>query len=476
MKNLFQWYSPNRENLADFTVGREGLKKYLIKADKQFLGTSASGIAVGLTSEGFNEASAALFVVSDSNYFDLFSWVHTFLPDAFPLSQFARVIFETDARNLRELVLSEGRGRNRSEQWSSIVLGELLGQGGAENDVASVPFSRAAACYSTAVARTWMLYDSEAAVAIATKRLRKIEGDNRFVRRSVTLHHLDAIWEVLNQLGDSLFGENPEAIVSLVCRAAAELHGGAPSSILRLFSLENFAGLRSTSVEERVVTFQRLVADIKLLDSAGEYPALAAIVAGAVFLVGKGTSHSFLLKRVPDFAPAASAWFGLMAALAGPVVWDSHWHRSCKGIEKIIRQSFEWGEPALADLAWPEYDWMASVFDGRKMFEAVSRTVAKVLSIEVMPGAICQLRLAGSPEDVGESPRNVVEASRSPKKEKELEASLVQFLELAEKIQDKLKLRPGSPVDGTTESQSALFEGDKYLSSKPPRKRRNPNY
>jgi hypothetical protein len=247
-------------------------------------------------------------------------------------------------------------------------------------------------------------------------------------------------------------------------------------SVLRLLSLENFPGLRSASVEERVVTFQRLVADIKTIDTAGEYPALAAVVAGAVFLVGKGTSHAFLLKRVPAIAPAASAWFGLMAALAGPGVWDGHWHRACRGIEKVIRQHFEWGEPALADLAWAEYDWMATVFDGHKMFEAVSKTVAKVLSIEVMPGAICQLRLAGSSEDAGEVQRNYVEPPRSSKKEMELESSLVQFLELAAKIEGRLKLHHGSPADGNQVGQPSLFEGDKYLSSKPPKKRKGQSY
>lgn len=476
MKNSFRWYPANRERITDFTISRSSLQSCLNKADEKFKGIPVSGITVGLTKENTDEVSVGLFVVSDSDYFDFFSWVNTFSPDSFPLSQFARVILETDARNLRELSVSERGGKNRSEQWSAIVLGELLGQGGAENDVASMPYSRAAACYSTTVARTWMLHDSEAATLIAIKRLRKLESDSRFARRSVTLRDLDTIWEALNHLGDSLFDESPEEIASLVCRAATELHGTAPSSVLRLLTLQNFPGLRSTSFEERVVTFQRLLAEIKTIDPNGAYPALAAIVAGAVFLVGRGTSHAFLLKRAPLLAPAASAWFGLMAALAGPAAWDSHWHRACRGIEKVIRQSFEWGEPALADLAWPEYDWMATVFDGHKMFEAVSKTVAKVLSIEVMPGAICQLRLAVSSEEGAEPQRNSTETARSSKKEKELESSLVQFLQLAEKIESTLKLRQGLHDGGRQDSQETLFDGDKYLSSKPPRKRRSPSY
>lgn len=476
MKNSFQWCSASRERLSDFTVGREDLRSYLRNAGERFVGVPALGVTVGLIKEGANDASAALFVVSDDGYYDLFSWVNTFQADAFPLSQFARVILETDARTLVDQLSSERRGRKRSEQWSSIVLGELLGQGGAENEVASVPYSRAAACFSTTVARTWMLYDSEGATAIAIKRLRRIEGDSRFVRRSVTLRDLDAIWEALIHLGDSLFSENPEEIVNLVCRAAADVYGAAPSSVVRMLSLENFPGLRSASVEERVVTFQRLVADIKAINTGGEHPALAAVVAGAVFLVGKGTSHAFLIKRLPSIAPAASAWFGLMAALAGPVVWDGHWHRACRGIDKTIRQRFEWQEPALADLAWAEYDWMATVFDGNKAFESVSKTVAKVLSIEVMPGAICQLRLTGSSEDGGDAQRNSVELPRSSKKEMELESSLIQFLELAAKIEGKLKLRFGFPTDDSQAWQPSLFEGDKYLSSKPPRKRKGSNY
>lgn len=468
MNNSIHWYPANRESLADFTIERKNLLNNLNKARREIDFLSTSELTIGLVKESASDASVALFVVSDSDYRDFFSWVNTFLPDAFPLSQFARVLLETDARNLQKLLFSKKAVRNQGEQWCSIVLGELLGQGGSENDVASVPYSRAAACFSTTIARTWMLYDSEMAAEIATKRLRRIESDSRFVRRSVTLRDLDAIWDLLINLGDTLFDHKPEAIVDFVCRAAEITHEKKHGLDFPLMSLENFPGLRSSSVEERVISFQHLVNGITMLKSTGELPALATILAGAVFLVGKGTSHAFLLKRVPALTSVASAWFGLMAALAGPTSWDSHWQRACRGIGKVVRQNFQWSEPAMADLAWAEFDWMAPTFDGYKMFESVSKTVAKVLSIEVMPGAICQLRLAASSDDTVDQQRNSTAALLPSKKEIELEFLLDQFLELANKIEYRFKFRNDYGEGDMQKRQSYLFEAEKnFFASKP---------
>ncbi len=476
MKSSIKWFAGDKEKLPGFAIGKDDLKKYYKNSSEKLPSIEKTDLIFGISEDGAGHTYPALFVVSDSTYYDIFSWTNTFAPDAFPLSQFARVALETDTKSLKNLLLSCGANRNRSEQWSSVILGELLGQGGGDMDVSSVPFSRSAACFSTSIARTWLLYDSEAAVANVTKRLRKIESDKRFVKRGILLNSLESIWEALNQLGDSLYGEKPDAIVDLVCRVADEIYKNAPNSISRKSSLHNFPGLQSSSIEERVVAFQRFSNEINSVDSAGLYPELGAIVAGAVFLVGKGTSHAFLLKRIPGLFPSACAWFGLIATLSGPSTWDTHWLRACKGIEKTLKQGFEWEEPALADLSWAEYDWMASVFDGPHMFETVSRMVAKVLSIEVLPGAICQLRLAGNNEDTGEQLRSGTKGSRSSKKEKELEASVLQFLDLANKIGSRLNLNHGSAWDESDSDQPSLFKGDRILSSKPPKKPRNPSY
>ena len=476
MKRSIKWHAGDREDLPDFTIGKGSLKKYYQKSSEKLTPTTKTGLTVGISEDSAGQIYPVLFVVSDSSYYDIFSWTNTFAPDAFPLSQFARVALETDAKSLRDLLLSDGVNRNRSEQWSSVILGELLGQGGGDTDISSVPFSRSAACYSTSIARTWLLYDSEAAAANVAKRLRKIESDKRFVKRGISLDNLEFIWEALTHLGDSLCGEKPDAIVNLVYSTAVKIYKNASSSTSRMVSLSDFPGLQSSSIEERVVAFQRLSQELNSLDSLSTYPELGVVAAGAVFLVGKGTSHAFLLKRIPGLFPSACAWFGLLAALSGPSTWDAHWLRSCKGIEKTLKQGFEWEEPALADLSWAEYDWMASVFEGHQMFETVSRMVAKVLSIEVLPGAICQLRLAGTVEDSGEHSRVATKINRSYKKEKELEASVLQFLELANKIGSRLNLNHGSAWEESDTGQSSLFKGDAILSSKTPRKPRNPSY
>lgn len=471
MDHSLRWCAAKRENLEAFTIKKGKLGEYIKNSTEKLGEVSADKISVGLAINDGDQISTAIFVVPNSNYFDTFSWLNTFLPEAFPLSQFARVLSERDAQVLS--YTSPSLANNLSEQWASIVLGELLGQGSVENDVLSVRYSRASACFSAAVSRVWMLYDSRATTETAVQRLMTLENDSRFAKRNVTLRDLKLIWEVMGELGNSLLDESPDAVVRLVCRAASDIKTSSRKNTAN-FSLDDFTGLRSASVEERVVAFQDLTAEINKRSAMQDSSNFAAIIAGAVFLVGKGTSHAFLLKRTPTLASAASAWFGLIAALVGPTSWDSQWQRACRGVQKVISQSFRWEEPVLADISWIEYDWMSAVFNGSKMFESVSRTVAKVLSIEIIPGATCQLRLAGSNDDI-EAEHKPIASYSTPTINPEFESSIIQFLELADTIKNKLHVHIPT-VSKNLDKQSSFFSNDKVLSSKPPRKKRTPNY
>jgi hypothetical protein len=95
---------------------------------------------------------------------------------------------------------------------------------------------------------------------------------------------------------------------------------------------------------------------------------------------------------------------------------------------------------------------------------------AKVLTIEIMPGAICQLRLAGAGEDTVEVERKSVKEINHLAQSNELQSTLREIIALAQKVEKSLQFE--SAPSSESYSTRSLFEGDPVLSSKPPKKKR----
>ncbi|MGO4469904.1 hypothetical protein, partial [Pseudoduganella sp. RAF53_2] len=145
---------------------------------------------------------------------------------------------------------------------------------------------------------------------------------------------------------------------------------------------------------------------------------------------------------------------------------DEHWLRAVKGIEKHLRVQFNWEEPSLADLCWHEYAWLADVYSRGEYLEGLSKNLPNVVSVEVIPGASCQMRLASSVSRASD-PEKAQRRETKSLREKELEFVVGQMVALAAKAQDLVL--PSRPLE--PEKQPSLFEGDPVLSSKPPRKK-----
>lgn len=475
MNTKMLWYTCKGNELSKLIFGNmsaSGEPQYTAESPR----AGGGDVVVGYELDDANPRAAtpALFVVNDEEYFDLFSWITTYTPEFFPLSQFARVIAESDSRNYRDFAFSSVETKSDYHQWASIVIGELLAQGGNEGDLNSIPYSRSTACFSMSLARTNLIHATDGATSTAIQRLRKISDDPRFVKRNVSIADLEPVWDILYKFPYNVKAENFLAVIDFVVKAASRMSSGISKSMVRLLDLNNFPGLLSPSAEERVVGYQKLISEIKMLDASPRDAFVNATVAGAAFLVGRSTSHVFLLRRVADVFPAASLWFSLIAGLSGSNSWDPYWTRASKGIEKLLRQRFEWPEPALADLSWIEYSWMHAVFDGPQMFESLARMNAKVLSIEVMPGAICQIRLSGGTDEAHDLDSKKAKFLVASTREKEYESSLKEFLTLARRIERSFSTNKQAG-EAVRDSTPQLFD-DPQLSSKPPRKRRIPSY
>jgi hypothetical protein len=165
------------------------------------------------------------------------------------------------------------------------------------------------------------------------------------------------------------------------------------------------------------------------------------LMAAAAFLVGRGTSHEFLLRRLGKVFPAAEAWFGLIAALTGVAAWDPDWTRATKSVERHIRAGFDWTDSSGFDLSWTEFAWLASTFEGPEAFATIPKLMPRAVAVEILPGSSCQFKLAAG----GNTEAEVRTISASSERERQLKAALAQFIGLASRTRELLE-SPSAPV------------------------------
>ncbi|UWE15239.1 hypothetical protein [Herbaspirillum huttiense] len=377
------------------------------------------------------------------------------------MSQFARVLPMSDWERLSRRELGpDFPGVQRADRWASVVLGEILAQSENETAVGAIPLAIAGSCFSTAVARTNLLHGSYEAMFMCINRLEQLELDRRFQKRAISLAQLSPAWDTLNSPVNDEFSAQDAAI--FVAEFAAQEANS--SKQIKIPYLSDFKGLFSDSIEDRVIAFQRLSASLLAFkNSKEERGHMDVLVAAAAFLVGRGTSHSFLVGRAGREFATAYIWFGVIAALAGPKAWDTNWFRTAKGIERTLRAPFDWTDAPSADVSWLEYSWMSKAFDNNTVFNEIPKMAHRGITIEVMPGAGCHFRFSDS-----RMTANDIEQSQptlpSPR-EQELEKILSQFLSLAAKTKQIIgntqvsSASPSSPKLQSDESLS-LFASD----------------
>lgn len=353
--------------------------------------------------------SPYLIVLPALKPFELFAWLKTYAPETFPLSQFGRVVSRKDFDSLKKITGGDNIFWERPDRWPSVVLGEMLAQSDGDISIGSIPLSRATATYSFSVARASIAHKSDFVTQECISRLESLSSDRRFVDRLINIKFLQPVWSKVGVYW------NHEAGVDQLFQ---KCHSSTKDLFSNRASILDHSGLLSDSAEDRVVAF-RVFAKMwsgRLADPQ-DYDGQAELeIALAAFLVGRGTSHAFLLKEVVKKNPAIYVWFGLIAALSGPPSWDPAWARAVKSIEKSLKSSFSWEEISACDISWAEYQWLDSL-GNEKTFQEIPKLLPKVLSMEIVPGVVCQFRLksAGAVQDLErgsvpvEAPGNTME-------------------------------------------------------------------
>ena len=464
MNKVIRWFAVGREDLLDVLLNEE------LPSSEFFSAPSLSDLRSGKLALGYevddgdpmwSTLGPTVIILDDDSATETMSWLRVFAEEAFPLSQFARVVKYSDWITFSSNEKNSSCYRNFVPQrWASVSVGEVLAQSESDVDLQNMPLSRIAGSLTLPAGRSAQIFGSDNATKQCVDRLRILSGDARFSRRPITVSQLTPIWALCDMQVEGHLEAYEAAI--LVAEAASKflrVQDSLGSKGGRYF-LDSYDGLQSDSAEERVIAFNEFCEDV-LSSTASESAASAAyLLAAAVFMVGRSTSHAFLLNRFRKVVPAAFAWFGLIAAFAGSRYWDTAWLRAVKGAERLLKPRFEWTDTSSADIGWAEFSWLADSLDDVSQIMELPKMLPRTLGVEVVPGVAMQIRFGQS--SVGDEKQSV---SLISAKERSLTDALNQILEVALKVQGR-KFENDTPTRARFASKSP--QSQQPLNLEPP--------
>lgn len=441
-----RWCAVERSDLPDVLFGDRGIVSRQRRVTSPSRGRDRIHVGFARDDPRSPYQPPDLVVIDDDWTADTFAWLHAYAPNVSPLSQFARVLTQSD------WMLSESATKYqpdviRFDKWACLMFGEALAQGPLEVETGQVPLARAAACFTLPVARAAARFGREWQ-STCQERLHVLARDGRFRSRNVSVEALSRLWQLVQDAGTEDFDPADASVLVLDAvmspRSSARQLWAENSS---LWEGGNSSDLLNESIEQRVRAFYRVA---ETLDSSKDPQSelVNAQLAVAAFLVGRGTSHAFLLRRAGRRYPTSQVWFGLLAALSGPRTWEQDWSRAVKSMERLARGSIAWDDSGGVDLFWAEYEWVSRTWEGLDAFIDLPRNQPGALTIELLPAVSCQLRLA-LPEAASE------QQPEEPERERALSAYVREFVELAARAREALDDSRRGIGERTTSSETS---------------------
>lgn len=453
------WYGIPRQAIPGVMLGMEPVSAKLHGDFHRALTSSTDVVVAFFEDEPPTDRAPCLAVIPDEKMSEILSWVHTFSPETFPLSQYCRVFSRSDWERISSFDGSNW-GLSQRYRWASVVAGEMLAQADASVRPAAVPLGWAQGCLSYTVARTFMIYgaNSPGLASQVAQRIGRLADDSSLQRKRVDPRALSAVWSHVER---DIGGSHPAEVAFSVVSTVDPQMG---------LSLRSNKLLVHSSAELRVQGFDQAVDEAMALRVRGrdDPSAVGAMLAGAAYLVGDGTSHIDLLEPYSRECPDAYVWLGLLAGLAGPRSWDSGWMRLVKGVDRLMIASHSLTDAPQADLSWIEYDWLSRLAGREDEYARLPKQNNRALAVELFPNVPCQYRFAGTRRgEIGTQPAENHSPGHSEEELRQREAVRLRGLDLLAEL-EHLLVTDFSPE--AVRHQSRLFD-DGSSSGSPPKKR-----
>ncbi|EJY1760618.1 TPA: hypothetical protein ACXGKJ_005173 [Klebsiella oxytoca] len=432
------WISVSKEDLFDVIFNIKQLDMFFWKNKISDFDVHSGKVLVGaVESQSIDSKYKICMLVIDDAYFkDILSWLRVYAEELFPLSQYARVMLYSDYKQIisrGEYLLSE---EINSEELACLAVGEALAISDSNIELKNMALSRLSSCYTLPIARVIFNHGSDELLTVCQKRLSAIARDNRFLKRSVSVEQLDRALYFLRSFKTISFYESDvyESVFKFANEIINNNNIDSNKDSFVVYEIKKLLTLmRSDSIEERVIAFNNISNHFSNITSEDVANDVSPLIAAAAFLVGRSTSHLFLLNKTGKSFPIVFLWFGIIAALVGSKAWDFSWLRVVKGAERLIMPSLIISDVSPADVSWLEFSWLLDVSNDSELLNDLPKMLPRTLSVEVVPGATLNIRLGGGASEQEYSKRNDISL-----RERALEDAVFHFLNLSNKLQEQV--------------------------------------
>ncbi|WP_258889259.1 hypothetical protein [Citrobacter portucalensis] len=430
------WVSVSKEELFDVIFNVKQLESYFWKNKISDFDVRSGKVLVGAVESQRLDSKykICMLVIDDDHFKDIFSWLRVYAEELFPLSQYARVILYSDYKEIISRGLDLFSGEINSEELACIAVGEALAISDGSIELKSMALSRVSSCYTLPLARVIYNHGSDELLTVCKRRLSVIARDNRFLKRSVSIEQLDSALYYLRSFKARSYYESDiyESVLKLINEVVNNIDSNKNSFVVYEIK-KQLTLMRSDSIEERVIAFNNIsscLPDITLDHAAND---VSPLIAAAAFLVGRSTSHLFLLNKIGKTLPIVFLWFGVIAASVGSKAWDFSWLRVVKGAERLIMPSLIISDVSPADVSWLEFSWLLGVSNDSEHLNELPKMLPRTLSVEVVPGATLHIRLGGVSPEQEYSKKNDISL-----RERALEDAVFHFINLSNQFQEQV--------------------------------------
>lgn len=431
------WMSVSKEELFDVIFNIKPFDLYFWRDEVSDFDVRSGKILVGAVESQFHHSKykICILIIGDDYFKDVLSWLRVYAEELFPLSQYARVILYSDYKKIVSRGLDFFSGEINSEELACIAVGEALAISDSNIELKNMALSRLSSCYTLPIARVIYNHCSDELLDVCKKRLSVITKDNRFLKRSVSVEQVDRALYFLRNFKATINYESD--VYESVFKLINEVINNNIDSNKDYFAVyeirKQLTLMRSDSIEDRVVVFNNIsnyLSNIKLESVANE---VSPLIAAAAFLVGRSTSHLFLLNKIGKSLPNVFLWFGVIAASVGSKTWDFSWLRVVKGAERLIMPSLIISDVSPADVSWLEFSWLLGISNDSEQLNDLPKMLPRTLSVEVVPGATLHIRLGGVSPEQEYSKKNDISL-----RDRALEDAVFKFINLSNQFQEQV--------------------------------------
>lgn len=353
------------------------------------------GGAVGSWAAATGDPLAEVLVVRDEDFLDSLAWLNSFFAGLSPVTQWCRVLPQSQVVRIAEMPQSITLGHNLGA-WVGAVLAECSLQAGGLQNLRDMTGSAAASSATFAAGRAAAIWGHSTDFAQLAHRHAELSHSLREGTRPLPAEALIPLWSVLNgQLSGTAYSDRRALgpLVEILANLGklgndlepADVVLGTARAAQDYFDLPELMECARGPQAERVRALDRLG---DRLTSGPRSPTIDALLGlGASFIDPGSVISAELLRRYTQRLPVASIWQGVFAGAMAPLRVMTDQGGLGRLVSKSLLAPSDLRARPTGDVAYEELTrWITP---GRSLKLDIRGMSARALAVELVTGVTC---------------------------------------------------------------------------------------